>query len=151
MSLFRTTEFALWYSLFPALSFSVSLRSWYSSAKKYWIQSTFVSLWDFSSIPFRYQCILCNLITCLRVWRLVVIDELHPIIDSLELFIYWQRRVNHIVHLTIAGFKDYGRDIPVLIEHMPEEIAARDFNKYGVIIIKLLKVRVFDGVYDLVL
>ena len=53
--------------------------------------------------------------------------------------------------MTIAGFKDYGRDIPVLIEQMPDEIAARDFNKYGVIIIKLLKVRVFDGVYDLVL
>ena len=53
--LFGTTVFALWYPVFPALIFWVILRSCYSSAKKYLIQSKFFCLWDFSSIPCRHQ------------------------------------------------------------------------------------------------
>ena len=51
-----------------------------------------------------------------------------------ELIVDCQRRVNQIVHSLMVGFKVRGRDFTIVMDHMLEEITARDSEETGIFI-----------------
>ena len=86
-----------------------------------------------------------------RVNCLAVIGELYSVIDALEVFIDWQGGVGHLIHSLIVRFDIRGFYIPISIEKILKKIAARDSKKYGALVLQILQVSVFGGVYDLVI
>ena len=87
---------------------------------------------------------------CFRVRRLYVVYELHTVINLLEVFIYQKVQVNRLVHLMIVRLNIRGCDLTISIEKILETIAACNSKESGVLIIQLLQVCVFGGVYYLV-
>ena len=75
---------------------------------------------------------------CSRVWSIVIIGKLKPVIDAIEVFVDWKGRVNCLVHSLIFGFEICGRDFPVSIDQILNDISARDSKEYGVLVIQLL-------------
>ena len=67
------------------------------------------------------------------------------------MFIDRQGQGDRLVHLLIVKFDICGCNIPISIDNMLKNIVARDSEEYSVLILQLFQVRVFGGVYDLVL
>ena len=87
---------------------------------------------------------------CRRLSLYAVVGKLHAVIDSLEVFIDQQGRVNWLVHSLIVRFEVCGCDLPISTKKMPEKISAHDSKESGVPILQLPEVHVFEGIYDFI-
>ena len=87
---------------------------------------------------------------CCHVRRLSISGKLHVVINFLGVFIYQQGKLNRIVHLMIIVFKVRGHDLPLSTKNMIEEIAARNSEESGVLIIQLIELCFFGGVYEFI-
>ena len=52
---------------------------------------------------------------CCYVQLISIVVELHEVIDSLEVFIYWQERIKQIVNSLIVVFKVRSHNLTVSI------------------------------------
>ena len=62
---------------------------------------------------------------CCLVRRRAVVEKMHAVIDSLEVFFNRKGKFNQLVHSMIVGFKVRGHDFPVSIKNMLKNIVAQ--------------------------
>ena len=62
---------------------------------------------------------------CYLVRRRAVVEKMHAVIDSLEVFFNRKGKFNQLVHSMIVGFKVRGHDFPVSIKNMLKNIVAQ--------------------------
>ena len=86
-----------------------------------------------------------------RIRRLTVVDKLHIVINSFEVFVYRQGQVNQIVHFLIVGFEVCVYDSLLVIKQIIQNILARDSGESGVLFLQLLDVCVFKSVCNMIL
>ena len=83
--------------------------------------------------------------------RLSVFGKLNIVINFLKVFVDRQRQVDHLIHLLIVIFDIRICCLPIYIDKMLKNITPHDSEKSSVLMIQLLKVRVFGSVYNLVI
>ena len=83
--------------------------------------------------------------------HLDVVCVLVTVANVFKVRVDWWVRFNKIFHYLIVGSNVRGCDIPIAIEKILKEIAARDCGEAGEFILQYLEVHVFDRVGDMIL
>ena len=95
------------------------------------------------------MCLLYNL--CGRVWRPAVVCIFNAVVNSFEVLVDGERGVNQLIHSNIFHLQVCRSNLPVPINLVLEEVPECDSRERNVIVLELLLVGIFKGVYYLVL